>query len=523
MIRVKDIKWYLEDPTRLMQMKPFTRGGWSRGHSFENSSVLSNQTLSTGLVDLELKPISQDRYLTEYNPSLHYMILNKSLPKINIRLDGCDFPSGMIELTQTASFQKLIHSAHVRSLTSNPLELNLCQSDEEQGGIKIYEKAKTEWIWRNMASYLSKAINTCKQVGNCGLLFSFDSEENKLYVTNYSYEDGYQIVPNYDEYGIEIARSLVYRADGKLIIDTYDNKKHYRIVQKTIADEEGKLISNGWNIQSEIHGFSICPLLHKRGKVAWEYAESSIEMWELLKNISAITSKRFGTFALALWGDLDSDSFKKDNSTLIINLVSDTTNGKQDVKALEYPESKNIDNFIKGLERDISLFSSTSFITPSDISSTGSGGNGIALAMSNDYALAVQSANDWNPFVNKMFYLFQEGLDLEENKTNKIAKLRVNAKIVPWSLETNNTKITNLAMEAKWLSMKTLIEKSPDAAPDEEQRIIAERGALVPQGSNIEDEDSDKALRISQNKSNVIVDNKKDFNKNQESEVNDEH
>ena len=71
--------------------------------------------------------------------------------------------------------------------------------------------------------------------------------------------------------------------------------------------------------------------------------------------------------------------------------------------------------------------------------------------------------------------------------------------------------------------MKTLIEKSPDAAPDEEQRIIAERGALVPQGSNIEDEDSDKALRISQNKSNVIVDNKKDFNKNQESEVNNEH
>jgi hypothetical protein len=229
-------------------------------------------------------------------------------------------------------------------------------------------------------------------------------------------------------------------------------------------------------------------------------------MWELLKNIVAITSKRFGTFALAFWGEMDSETFKKDNSTLIINMASDQTNGKQDVKALEYPESKNIDNAIASLERDISLFSSTSFITPKDISTTNSGGNGIALAMSNDYALATQTAMDWRKFVNDMFYLFQEGLDLETNGTEKYAQLKVSAKIIPWSLETNNTKITNLQMESKWLSMRTILERSPDSAPDEEERVIEERGSLIPL-NGASDADSEKAARISKNRSNEIIDN----------------
>ncbi len=242
--------------------------------------------------------------------------------------------------------------------------------------------------------------------------------------------------------------------------------------------------------------------------MAWEYAESSCEMWELMVNIQNIALKRFGTFALVFTGEMDKDSFKRDSSTLIINLSSDTTNGKQSADVLKFPEPTTMNDYLKTLEEKISLFSSTSFITPKDITATNSGGNGIALAMSNDYALATQSAIDWRRFVNDMVYLHQEGLDLENNGVDKYAKLRIGAKIVPWSLETNNTKITNLAMEAKWLSMKTIIEKSPDAAPDEIDRIIEERGALVPQGASDIDEGTDKAQRLSVNRSNEIVDNK---------------
>lgn len=497
MRREHDIKWFMQEPTRLMMMKPFTRGGVMKSHGFENTPVYNNSVLNTGFANLELQPISQDTYITEYRPDLHYIILNEIVPKIKIVLNGVELPGRLMEMTQTASFQKIIHSAHVRSLTSNPLEFTLCKNDGENGGVDAFEDVKAEWGWRNNDWYLAQAINTCKQLGNCGLLFSFDKGANQYNITTYSYEDGYQIVPNYDEYGIEVARSLVYQIDKSVVIDTFDAKNHYHITQG----------NSGWNFEISPHGFSRCPLLHKRGKVAWEYAESTIEIWELMTNIQNIALKRFGTFALVFTGEMDTQSFKRDSSTLIINLSSDTTNGRQDAKVLDFPEPQTMDAYLKTLEEKISLFSSTSFITPKDITTTNSGGNGIALAMSNDYALATQSALDWRKFVNEMFYLHQQGLDLENNGVEKYGKLKVGAKIIPWSLETNNTKITNLQMEAKWLSMKTIIEKSPDAAPDEEQRIIEERGSLIPQEA-ISDADSQKAANISKNNSNEIIDNK---------------
>jgi len=502
MIREHNINWFLEAPQRLKVMKPFTRGGTMMGHGFEENAVLPNTVLDTGFTRLELHPISQDRYITEYRPDMHSIILNEAIPHIKVKLNGVEMPLGMMDMTQTASFQKLIHSAHVRNLTANPLVFNLCEDADDENAKKLFMKVKNEWAWRGMEWEKYQAVNVCKQLGNVGTLFSFDKDKNKYSVKTYSYEDGYQIVPNYDEYGNEIARSLVYEIDGKTVIDTYDAKKHYRL-------REGVDGESTWTIQSEIHGFSRCPLLYKRGKVAWEYAESTIEMWELMANINAIALKRFGTFALVLIGDMDEESFNRDSSTLIVNLSSDTTNGKQDAKVLDFPEPKTMDGYLKTLEEKISLFSSTSFITPRDITNTNSGGNGIALAMSNDFALATQSALDWQKFMQDMVYLHQEGLDLETNGANKFAELRIGAKITPWSLETNNTKITNLQMEATYLSTQTIVENCPDAAPDEVARIIKERGSLTSRNDKSLESEAEKAGNISRNKSNEIIDNTK--------------
>ena len=497
MIRQHDINWFLSEPTRLLEMKPFTRGGKMNSHGYEGSEILNNTFLETGFANLTLKPISQDTYITEYRPDLHHIILNKAIPHIKIVLDGCELPSNIMEITQTASFQKLIHSAHVRNLTANPIEFNLCVDGNDESANSVFSDVKQEWMWRGLEWDKYQSINICKQLGNVGTLFMYDPQQSRYSVKEYSYEDGYQIIPNYDEYGIEIARSLVYEVDDKIIIDTYDWKRHYHIIQT----------ANGWEIQSAPHGFSRCPLLHKRGKVAWEYAESTIEMWELMANIQAIALKRFGTFALAFWGELDKESFQRDSSTLIVNLSSDTSAGKQDVKVLEFPEPQTMDGYLKTLEEKISLFSSTSFITPKDITTSNSGGNGIALAMSNDYSLATQSAMDWQRFVNDMVYLHQEGLDLETNGIYKYSSLKIGAKIVPWSLETNNTKITNLAMEAPYLSTQTILEKCPDAAPDEVERVKKERGALISRNDQTVEDNANKAHNIAVNRSNEIVDN----------------
>lgn len=497
MIREKDINWFLQEPTRLLKMKPFTRGGELNTHGYEGQDLYNNTKIDTGFANLTLHPISQDLYITEYRPDLHHIILNQSIPHIKVTINGQYLPSNMLEITHTASFQKIIHSAHVRNLTTNSLEFNLCAMAKNEEERKVFDYIKQEWLWRGCEYNKYLSVNICKQLGNCGVLFQYDKNTNKYSISNFSYEDGYQMIPNYDEYGMEVARSLAYQYDNKIVIDTYDADNHYRCTQT----------NTGWEIKQERHGFTHCPLLIKRGKVAWEYAESSIEIWELMTNIQAIALKRFGTFALAFWGELGENSLQRDASTMVVNLSSDTSQGKQDVKILEFPEPQTMDGYLKSLEEKISLFSSTSFITPKDITTSNSGGNGIALAMSNDYSLATQSSLDWQRFMNEMVRLHQEGLDLENNGSNIYQKVRINAKIIPWSLETNNTKLLNLGMEAPYLSTQTVVERCPDAAPDEAERIIKERGSLISRNDQTIDDNATKASSITRNRSDIVRDN----------------
>ena len=110
-----------------------------------------------------------------------------------------------------------------------------------------------------------------------------------------------------------------------------------------------------------------------------------------------------------------------------------------------------------------------------------------------------------------MVYLHQEGLDLENGGEAKYAKLKIGAKIIPWSLETNNTKVTNLAMEAPYLSTQTVVERCPDSAPDEINRILKERGALISRNDTTVDSTSEKAKNIALNRNDIVRDNEDKF------------
>ena len=145
MKRVRNIEWYIEDPTRFMQMKPFTRGGSMLGHGYESSSILNSAEINVGLPNLEYTPISQDLYITEYRPDMHHIIYNKAIQHIKVVLDGVEIPRAELELTQTASFQKLIHSAHVRNLTANKLEFMLYNENPDDTERKLFDEIKQEF------------------------------------------------------------------------------------------------------------------------------------------------------------------------------------------------------------------------------------------------------------------------------------------------------------------------------------------------------------------------------------------
>lgn len=462
MITNKDINWYLESPERLLLKKPFTRSG----EIIDKTTPINADIASKSAVKfsrLKLQEISQDIYLQEYDPSLHKIKWNRSIPHIAVRIG--DRTINIDDMTITLPYQKNIHSRHVLHVTSNPMEFSLCNSERDDNINKLFAEYKQQWQMRNMANIMKEAFSKQQKVADVGVLFRYDAGNKKGSIKVYSYDEGYIIIPNYNEYGEKIACSLYYLADDKTqVIETFDDIYHYRIYQNAESD-------NGWTIEKEIHGFPICPLLYKRGKVAWEYGESIIEIIELMKNINSVVLKRFGTFGLVITGVMDKDSFKKDSSTLIINLSSDNSNGKQDAKVIEFPEPQKMIEYVNDLKKDLQIACGVTFMTPDDLKVGGDiGGNAVQLAMQNDLALATETVLEWSDFTDGMAYLFSEMLSLEEEGTAKYKDLKIKARLSVWTPESKNTMISNLAVESKWLSKQTIIENSPHAAPDEIER-----------------------------------------------------
>ena len=64
-----------------------------------------------------------------------------------------------------------------------------------------------------------------------------------------------------------------------------------------------------------------------------------------------------------------------------------------------------------------------------------------------------------------------------------------------------------MSWEAPFLSTQTVLEKCPDAAPDELERVLDERGALVSRNDANVDANADKAHNIAENRNNIIQDN----------------
>lgn len=492
MIEVKNIEWYLEDPERLLYKKPFTRGGTLRTPM--KGSVEKNEKTKVELSSLVLNEISQDVYLQEYDPSLHRIRYNQSIPKIAVRVGGQEVV--IDELVLTSAFQKNIHSAHTLHLAATPMDFTLCNLDKNEEISLTFQEYKQNWLLRNMESIKYDAISKQKKVGDMAALFMFDKKKGKGKVRILSYDEGYIPIPNYNEFGEEISRSIYYKVDDFTeVIDTYDDTYLYR----NIKAKDGEMTENGWVRTKILHGFSRNPLLFKRGNVAWEYAESIIEIWELLANIHAVTLKRFGTWGLVLKGDMDEDSFKRDSNTLIINLTGEESQN-MDAKTLEFPEPKSMIEYLEFLFDQITIAASVTLITPKDLKVGGDiGGNAVQFAMKNDLALATQSISDWSEFTDDMAFLFGEMLDLE-NGNQKYANLQIKARLTVWTPESKNTLISNIVQQSKFLSAQTIAEKLPDAAPDELERKkkeqaetdahtleMAEKNAQIAQKTTVEE------------------------------------
>lgn len=495
---MRDINYYLGQPDELLKKKPFIRGGEYKNTKTDTEAGLTD-VVTASLPELKGKIIGQETFLQEYNPSLHSINSNKSIPPFRFKIDGSE--EEIVDVVVASAKQKNIHTKQVLHLCANDLELTMLGSNDDARQRTLFDKIfgrnkdtnldeksinekmlfskfKQEWSYRNLKQYRDKAVSIQKSTGDSGTLFVYDKKANKTKIKNLSFADGYVIIPNYDEFGDTIAVSLYYETKEAYFIKTYTDthvytfKKDIITETNTVGNLEFTQVGSG-----EVHGFNTIPLIYKRGYVAWEFAQSAIEMYEIIMAINAVVMKRFGWNWLYFNGSIDNMSINAgDGVTVVTN--TNPENEKADLKYINYPEAIGIDKMLEKLDDEIQTASSTTMILPKYIKAGNDiSGTAVKVTMSMDYELALQTANDWQEWCDKFVDLFCQALGREEGRIDKYTSLRIKGCFKVWMPE-SETQYNQMILQLKQtnvISTLTATERCTVSAPDEYERILHEQ------------------------------------------------
>lgn len=326
-------------------------------------------------------------------------------------------------------------------------------------------------------------VDIQKSVGDVGLLYYFDRNK-KIKSRILSYMDGFILCPHDDDNGDRILESVYYEKDDIEYIDSYDDTYLYRM-KRDYVDDDDKM---GWRmIEQKEHGFSEIPLITKRGKVAWENAQSVIEAYEILYNIFLVIQKRHGWGILYIKGNFENNG-KKIAGSVILNSKT-TSYGEQtntdDAKFLTPPSPQGTIDTLQLMEETIQKNSSTTFLLPKDVKTTGDiSGVAIMLTQSMDIENASKGVIEWQNVADKMVRLFKEGLakelvatGIQPSAITDFEDLHINAKFKVWRPQSESDIVNRLqaGVSQGFLSIETASEVNPDAKPDEKARLEKEK------------------------------------------------
>ena len=479
----------MSNPDNLLKKKPFYREITdSRGMAsmvLGKSCVSLTGTITASLPSIRMNIVSQAQFMEELDVYSHRVLFDENVPSITIKTQK----KGFLEIEQyrmAVPFQVLIRDKQVRHLCVNTINhtlLNTKPTDKQQENFIRFKQA---WVEKNMEGAKTQFVKTQKSYGDGGLLF-FMSSDGRLCTKNISFEDGYVIITHKNDEGKHILECLYYAVtdyDGNTTtyIDCYDDKYMTRFTSS--AADGGTPTSSGWVRHEAVeHGFSECPLITKRGEVAWNRGQRTIESYEALYNTFIVIQKKFGWGILYVKGKFNQNA-KKIATSVVLNDTSMDENA--DAKFLNPPEPSNMVETLELMEQTIQKSTGTTFILPKDIKISGdTSGLAVELTQELDMATAQDGVTEWQNVANKMSRLFKEGIAKElinkgekgfEKALTEFDELRIFSEFRVWkpkSEESHNQMLSTLR-GAGGISQQTFVEKNTVSAPDEMARIEKE-------------------------------------------------
>lgn len=510
------IEWLLADPdSRLLKKKPFFRHIVNDSLTpLAGSPGVSNINTAAPvrLPNIRMEEVTQVEFMRELDVYSHKALFDENIPSITMKLKE----GGWLDMRQYRMgipFQQLILNKQVRHLCVNRIIHTLLNTTPTEQQNKDFIRLKQAWVEKNIEGAKTQFVKDQKSYGDAALLY-FIGKDGRLRTKNISYADGYVIITHKNDEGKHILECLYYAmtdADNNTVeyIDCYDDTYMTRLTR----GGNNENADSGWRRQAPVaHGFSECPLVTKRGSVAWNNAQSEIESYEALYNTFIVIQKRHGWGMIYVKGKF-SQNAQKINGSVILNDTSMDENA--DAKVLSPENATDMIETLDLMEQTIMKSSGTTFILPKDIKISGDT-SGLAVEMTQelDMATAQDGVIEWQNVANKMMRLFKEGLAIELVNSNdkeysdamtRFGSLRIHSEFTTWkpkSEEAHNQMLTTLYSGGNGgISRQTYIEKNTISTPDEVARIQREHEEQIKE----QDEQAEKAAALAQRTSEQTI------------------
>ena len=478
----EDIQALLNDPERLLQKKPFTRGADRTFFPRIKKTTEVGETIQVNLPKYRRYNLPQEQYLRELDCACHDVLFDENIPSICVKLKDGSYSDIRFEKT-SLPIQQLIKNKQLMHLAANRMQFTLTDINPTDVQQLCYTTFKQYWDLRNQDGMKWKMVDTQLSVGDAGLLYYFDRYGCiKSRIISFP---NYVLCPHNDQNGDRLLETIYYMNGNDEIIDNYDDEYLYRIIKNEDSEE--------WQYLPPIkHGFNEIPLVTKRGQVAWDKVQPLINSYEILYNIFNAIQKRYGWGIFYIKG-----RFKDDGKRIAGSVVLNDTNpeGKGDAKFLTPPTPQGMLDTLNLIMESIQLGSSTTFLLPKDIKTGGDiSGITIQLVQSMDIESAMSRVVEWQNVADKMVRLFKYGLSKElVNKgimptaITDFERLNINAKFKVWKPLNDyefNQMITML-YGAGVISKETAVEMNTMSKPDEKARITKEQEETILTNQNI--------------------------------------
>ena len=384
-------------------------------------------------------------------------------------------------------FQERILTKRKEALLGNNVGMRLISEATNQTMIDRLAFLREGWEEKDMEVAVNNAIESDYMTGDTAVYVYMDDGEVRWRC--FSFKDGDILYPHYDTLTGDLTLF------GRLYSQTdWDGnaRRYLDVVDKTsfvtYAEKDNK---EGWEMEGEpvAHGFPFCPVAYHRSEEGpvWSASQSLIDGYEVA--ISQF-SENNAAYALRILYTLGGDFEVMSNTDGTPSRI-DSIDPNAKVGFLEPAQGADgaFATQLSIMEKNI-MRGSFAVETPEIKSGADMSSRTVKMLFADSYLKALSDSMEYQPFLNRVAYLFKFGYFLEKGRVNETDSFNVKTYLDPFIFLSENDVIAGIQqlVTSGCMSRKTATELAYNigySSPDEVNRLLQEaHDELVAQQAN---------------------------------------